>query len=840
VTQPAPATTTSVIPSERSERWNPASGGGARGKLASISRLRLGWNDKCFGMLTVCLRQALILLTLLFIVITPAHAYDEAKLKEAERLAVLLQAQLKGVAARISGGTLADEALANQRITLEKIRTAANVGTENATGPLNEIASQVSGLGPPPTDGTQELESIASQRKQLNAQLARATAAQKQFTLIGLEAEQTLARLTALQRNQFLQRIFKADRSILNPSLWTNTFTGASALTNRVGNQLSVGLNEATGRTSYTGFLFLPVGLFILGMIFFRLLPTLATRIGMVSATTDEAPTGLTKLWTVVGNLLKYILLLLAAYLLLIATLEATGFLTAPLASLLAILVESVTPALIFGGLIYFVMAPRSPLYRLVAIDNAAARSLVLIVVLGYLIYGFGEQLSAFASSINLPVSFAVGQSAVSALILIALLALGLIIVRREAMKNLASQGSAYFLTWFMNFMPLWWGLLLVAALALLFGFIALSYFIAGNLLHTAILAVAMGLVQAFTDALAAAAMDPHSRTGHALRRLTQWSEQGIQRFILILRTVADALLIIFSILALIALWTVVLFDVQGLYSSLSEGFRIGSITLSPKAIAIAIGVLAIGITATKYFTQWLDRRVLAETQFDKGVQNSLRAVAGYTGYILAAGFALSAAGINFSNFAIVAGALGVGIGFGLQSIVNNFVSGLILLAERPVRVGDWVVTNAGEGIVKKINVRSTEIETFDNCTIIVPNSNLISEAVRNWTHRDSVGRFAVNIAVTHTTDAETVMKQLEEAVQTHPKVMRHPPPTVQLAKISTQGLEFDIRGHLRDVFEAAQVASDIRMDIAKRLPHDILSSSLPPPKAPENPKKKS
>ena len=109
---------------------------------------------------------------------------------------------------------------------------------------------------------------------------------------------------------------------------------------------------------------------------------------------------------------------------------------------------------------------------------------------------------------------------------------------------------------------------------------------------------------------------------------------------------------------------------------------------------------------------------------------------------------ALTSAGVGFSNIAFIAGALGVGIGFGLQSIVNNFVSGLILLAERPVKVGDWIVVGAGEGFVKQINVRSTEIETFDNCTIIVPNSSLVAEPVKNWTHHDTVGKMTVPVSV--------------------------------------------------------------------------------------------
>jgi potassium efflux system protein len=776
---------------------------------------------------------------LLLLNLVPALAYDEIKLRDAERSATLLQAQLRGVATRINAGNLADDGLAAQRVVLEKLRAAATTGADNAAGPLGDITSQVNELGAAPTTGQQETETIANQRKDLNAQLARATAAQKQFILVGLEADQTLTRLTNLQRSQFLQRIFKADKSILNPTLWASTADGISLLSQRIGNLFAKGLSDAAPALNLSGLLLLPIGIVSLWFLFFKLMPGVMARFNFAGINHKaENPSGLEKLWHALWSLIKYVIVVALLSMLILATLDATGLLTPAIANLTRIGFEAIKPALLYGGLIYFVTSPRKPEWRLLAIESAAARTLTLIVITSYLVYGFGDQIASFASTINLPVSFAVGQSAVSSLLLVVLIALGLLLVRRQALKGLASADTPYFLIWFMNFMPLWWLLLCVAGLSLIFGFIALSYFIAGNLLDTGMLAVFMGLLHAFTDALASAAVDPTSNVGRVVRRLTHWTEQGIQRLVLVLRTIADAALIIVSILALVALWTVVLFDVSNFMGDLGQGIKLGNITLSPKAIAIALGVFAVGTTATKYFTRWLERRVLVETHLDKGVQDSLRAAAGYGGYSLAAAIALSAAGLEFSSLALIAGALGVGIGFGLQSIVNNFVSGLILLAERPVRVGDWVVTNAGEGIVKKINVRSTEIETFNNCTIIVPNSNLISEAVRNWTHRDSVGRFGISMTFTHGSDAEALLKQLMSIVQSHPKVMRHPPPIVQLSKISTQGLEFDMRGHIQDVFEAAQVTSDLRIEIAKQVPRESLSSTLPPAKGGEAPLK--
>ena len=175
---------------------------------------------------------------------------------------------------------------------------------------------------------------------------------------------------------------------------------------------------------------------------------------------------------------------------------------------------------------------------------------------------------------------------------------------------------------------------------------------------------------------------------------------------------------------------------------------------------------------------------------------------------------ALSYAGFNLSNLAIVAGALSVGIGFGMQSVVSNFVSGLILLAERPIKIGDLVVAGGEEGYVRKISVRSTEIETFDGANVLIPNSFFISEKVKNWTLRNNTGRVAIHVGVAHGTDPRQVKAILLQVAQAHPAVMRAPAPVVDFEDIGGDALQFKLYAFVYDLNASGTVRSDLRMAI--------------------------
>ncbi|MGN6534249.1 MAG: mechanosensitive ion channel family protein, partial [Mesorhizobium sp.] len=174
----------------------------------------------------------------------------------------------------------------------------------------------------------------------------------------------------------------------------------------------------------------------------------------------------------------------------------------------------------------------------------------------------------------------------------------------------------------------------------------------------------------------------------------------------------------------------------------------------------------------------------------------------------------ISAAGIDLSNLALVAGALSLGIGFGLQNVVSNFVSGLILLAERPFKVGDWIVAGDVSGTVKKISVRATEIETFQRQSVILPNSNLINNAVGNWTHRNKLGRMEIKVGVAYDSDAHKAHAVLSEIARGHPMVLKNPEPFVQFTNFGPAALEFEMRVFLADITNSGTVQNDIRFAI--------------------------
>ncbi len=764
-----------------------------------------------------------------WLTIAVAFAYDQAVTGQAERAVESFRADLKTIESVLQLPTLSDDQLGEKRVLLEDIRGKALTQAGTLTGPLGEIAQQIDQLGPAPAEGQSEADTIAAQRKSLSESQSRLQAAKAQLELVAVEAEQMAGRAASLQRGRFFSRIFEAGRSILNPVLWRDTGLGAALFAQRIGALLGNWWDEAARTGNAWWLLFAPGCLAALAALYSligrRLRRWLEPGMRMV-----RAPDEFDRIWRVFrAGLSAFVLIALALILPVSVSLAMGGFLTPRFEMLVSAVLDIALTVGVFHVFVRRAAAPGQSAWRIVDLDDRSAARVALLATLTAFISITAERIAEIADALYLPVSYTIGQSALVAVVLLLLQTFILFSLHNQPGLADKTPGRRVYFAWATSFIPLVWLVMALAALALVFGYVALGSFIAAKIFDTSVLIAALFLLHHLSDSAVKASFDPNSGFGRLLRRATGLGERAIERLSLLFRTAADLLLIMAGLPLLFLQWTVTWVDFRALANKAFFGFKVGDVTVSLWSVLLVVLILVAGIVVTNLVVRWLDRRIMAETRIDKGVQDSVRKGASYTGYILAAGFAFGAAGLDFSNLALVAGALGVGIGFGLQSIVNNFVSGLILLAERPVRVGDWVVLPTGEGIIKRINVRATVIETFDNCTIIVPNSNLITEVVRNWTHDDTLGRLTVTVGAAYDSNAEEVRDLLLKLTRAHPKILTYPEPQVTLSRFGPYAIEFEIKAHVADVFEAVFVASDLRYEILKAFREKAITIPVAP-----------
>lgn len=371
------------------------------------------------------------------------------------------------------------------------------------------------------------------------------------------------------------------------------------------------------------------------------------------------------------------------------------------------------------------------------------------------------------------------------------------------------------------------WAVALIILGAALLGFVPLATFLVTQLTWVITLALGLLLLLTIIEEIISTGLSANGFLGRRVREATGMAASSLDQASVLGSGFLRLVLFVAFGMLLLAPWGV---DSQSFLYNIRAaffGFQVGGVTISLSTIAVALLLFGLGYGATRAVQNWLDTHYLPRTTLDPGLQNSIRTILGYIGIVIAAMVALSQLGLSIDKLTIVAGALSVGIGFGLKSIVENFISGLILLWERPIRVGDWIVVGDEQGTVKRINVRSTELLTFDRASLIIPNSEFISGRVKNWVHADRTARIIIPVGVDYSADPAQVQKILMDAALAHIEVMSEPKPMVIFKNLGENGLDFELRC-FTDVDSMSTTRSDLLFDIYRRLQQANVMLSAP------------
>ncbi len=737
-----------------------------------------------------------------------------------------LRIELDQIEAGVDKRDVSDAHLAATRRRLEELAVSLRGTADEAAPRAETLRARLKEIGPKPDDkGPPESAELGREREEREKALKEADDTVRLARRLAVQADQLIAAIADKRRAIFTDHLFHRTSSILSPRLWMDVAMDLPGDAAAAGVILRDAASRATERVGVLG-----ASAAFVAVLIVLVLAAAARQVAcrFVKAKLHR-PTAL-------AMPLSALAFAFAGF----ALPGAAGFLVYQAATGLGIVPLRLEPVLIniLGGLAFIglvrgladgILAPDRPTWRMVLVPNDTAEHLVRVATGTAVLLVLGRTVETFNQAIAAGLPLTLATRGIFVAVIALTIARQIRTFRTHTAEDVAAFGSYVpkGRTWYgLGRIAAW--LALVAALgAALIGFLALASFLIDQIVWTALVGAVLVLLIKLVDASIEAALAPDGKPLLLLQTSVGLSRKALQQAGVLLSGFSRLFLGGLAVLLVLAPWGVESGDLLFSLRSAVFGFTIGDVTISFATVFSAVAVFVIGIVLTRSVQRWLKVRFLPQTEMDAGLKNSVTTGLGYVGFIAAAAISMSSLGLSLDKLAIVAGALSVGIGFGLQSIVNNFVSGLILLWERSIRVGDLVIVGSDQGHVRRINVRSTEIDTFDRATVIVPNSNLVSGVVKNRVYSDRTSRVVVALPLPREVDPDRVAAMLREAAEHHPDVMEDPPPRVLLKTIGGSSLDFELVCFVADVDVAVRVTSDLNFVIWRRVQGDGL---LPPP----------
>jgi small-conductance mechanosensitive channel len=694
----------------------------------------------------------------------------------------------------------------------------------------------IEALGARPKEGEPaETPEIVLQREKLNEQLTEADGHLKQLNLLFEKFRGILTTISAAEDIALTDKLIERTPSLFTRDTWTKSAKEIETLGEQAAREISQWYNSPQVRdATSSGYLAMAITAVIIATVLgWFLRRWLVQRFGRKPEIAD--PTYQMRVRAVLAETTARtaipVIVMLASY----ATLLAGGFLFGLSRQIALGLVLGVVTLSVFYGLPRSMLSPSIPQWRLAPLTDATVRlwyhcavTLAIIVSIDIMLVIPASELSP---SRNLQTTYNFVMGLAYALIFL-FIALSKRLWSSSGQEEAAQMSGADAAGVAAPSQPasrsVWWlvlrSIIVLAAIAIpvtaLAGYGVLSNFISRRLLATVAVFLIAIVIHGMARDLVAVFTQSHDRSGarrEEVGPLYIWS-------VLIL----DIGLVLTMAFLIVPLWGGQWGNILDRFGWSLSNFKIGGHVFSITSVLSGMAAFIIVLALVRSIQHFINRRILQQMRLDSGVRDSLTTAIGYIGLIFAALIAVTTAGIDLSGLAIVAGALSVGVGFGLQSIVNNFVSGLILLAERPVKIGDWVHIGAHEGIVQRISVRSTEIKTFSRASVIIPNSELISTSVVNWMHGDRTGRIELSIGVAYGSDVEKVQEILLQCAAEHDAVSQYPEPQVLFMDFGDSALMFDLRCFVAEISLRLRTTSQLRFAIDKAFREAGISIPFP------------
>lgn len=770
---------------------------------------------------------AALLLMLMAFACTAALAQSNAAAPSVDKVLDTARAEIDKVKKRLESlpdKPLVDAQLVELRSTALGAQEEAQSVAANIEPQLALVQARMAELGEP-KEGATEAPDVALQRTQLNKSATTLDAQLKLARLIAVEAGQTADQILKFRRAQFQAELGARTTSIVAPAFWHELHEELPKDSRRLEPLQAelVAAASAGGAKVWSVVLLAIVVLIALRRWAGHALMRLTTRrVAPGRLRRSLYAAARVALGIAVPGLIAEILR------------DGIGW-NAALSANLSALLDQLVSAIYFGGFVSglgrALLAADRPSWRLPSLSDAIAQRLrwfptvLAIVIVAWWI------LQRLAAQVNASLAATVAIDSIMAVMLSAVLAWGLVHrarPRSDEADDGQPPGPASVPLWLSLSRWLTWVVLAISLVSLVVGYVALGSFVVKQLTWIAIVLSAAYLLAGLIGDTATSVLASIRRTSadEALTRpMTRLRSQAT-----VLASGLGRLLVALIALAFLMVplgsgpadWLEHLKD-------LPSSIAIGEVQVRPTAMLLSVAVLVLGFGAVKLLQQWLGNQYLPTTSLDPGMRISATTLFGYAGYVTIIALSLSAVGIGLERVAWIASALSVGIGFGLQAVVQNFVSGLILLAERPVKVGDWVSLGGVEGDIRRINVRATEIQMGDRSTVIVPNSEFITKVVRNVTHASPLGRVQIRLVLPVTTDVDAAHDLMLAAFVANEEMLQEPAPDVMLEGVDTTGLIFVATGYVNTPRITYRVRSALLFVILKKLNEAGLPLSNPP-----------